>query len=53
MQNSPQFESLKKIGKALASKLEKLPRGNSANPSLIVVFDEATKLFSPETADIV
>ncbi|MCJ1347933.1 hypothetical protein MMC31_006163, partial [Peltigera leucophlebia] len=44
IQNSSQFESLSKIGKALASNLEKFSGSDSANPSLIIVFDEATNL---------
>lgn len=51
IQNSSQFKSLKKIGKMLASNLENFSRGISADPSLIVVFDEATNLFSPSIAD--
>lgn len=50
IQNSSSFESLKKVGQALASNLENFSRGNSANPSWIVVFDEATNLFTPRTA---
>ncbi len=52
LQNSSQFESLKEIGKALARNLERFSGGNSANPSWIVVFDEATNLFTPGTPDL-
>lgn len=51
IQNSSQFESLKEIGKALAGNLERFSGGNSADPRWIVVFDEATNLFSPGTPD--
>lgn len=52
LQNSSQFESLKEIRKALARNLERFSGGNSANPSWIVVFDEATNLFTPGTPDL-
>lgn len=50
IQNSFQFKLLNKIGKVLASKLEKFSKSNSANPSLIIIFDEVTNLFTLRTA---
>lgn len=52
LQNSSRFKLFKEIGKVLAIKEERFSGGNSANPSWIIVFDEATNLFTWKTPDL-
>ncbi|KAI9864856.1 MAG: hypothetical protein M1813_002626 [Trichoglossum hirsutum] len=49
--SSRQVESLNKTAEKLIGNLKKFRRGNTVNPPLVVVFDEATNLFSNTGSD--